>query len=205
MKRLIFAVLVVCFCHAGLIAQTGATAEEYAVYAGVLRDIDRKNRRETKIKTSFVIFDKTVKPEEFDKSESPKMKGLIKDFREKNEISAKLTRRFPVNFSYGIVSQSELNKLLISGSKNLDESKTENKVRNTKFGNEIPWKGFYEQFPKANGYYLFSRVGFSANKKFALVYAERAEFHSGDFTKYILRKVRGKWKIYSASGTGWNE
>ena len=115
MNRLIFAFLLFCFCNLAIFAQINITKEEYGVYAGVLREINRENLDERKIKYSFVILDETFKPGFVNKYKSPKMKGLMTDFNRRNKTSIKLKRLIPINFRYEFIAKSEIDELLKIG------------------------------------------------------------------------------------------
>ena len=206
MKKAIFTVLLISFLGFNAFAQSNLSREEYAIYASILESIYQDNWKQYKTKTSFVILDDTFKPGYEDESDIGKMKGMSKDFNRKNQTSAKIERLFPIKYEYEITSKSKVDELLEIGRKELDRIKEDIK-RNNKpqitWGSSIVWKSFDEKYPNSNGYYQFSRVGFSSNKRFALVRVEREASESGDSMFYILRKVKGKWKIYSFGGGHW--
>jgi hypothetical protein len=208
MKNLIFGFAIFCLCNPPLFAQTRITNEEYAVYASVLRHINRENLKEDKIKYSFVILNEILKPNIVGNSQSSKIKGLIKDFKLKNGNPTKLRNLIPVNFIYQIIGKNEIDEFLKIGNQYLEKIEAEYKTRNVEIGfgkSEIIWKPFYEKYPKSDGYYKFSRVGFSTDKRFAMVNIERESGSSGESAEYILSKVKGKWQFYSGSGTIWME
>lgn len=202
MKKILLSILAILICGFNLFAQSSLTKEEYAVYARVLRDIRREDLKQSKAKYSFVVLDTTFKPEYFSEYKNGRFKSLSKDFSRKNLIPSKLEKLFPVNYEYEITSQFEIDQLLKIGSTDFERIKAEYKLRNIGItsGSSIVWKPFYAKYPKANGYYRFSRVGFSSNKNFALVSVEGKGSVWSSNIEYILRKTRGKWTIYQSSG-----
>lgn len=206
MKKLFFTVLLISILGFNVFAQSNVSREEYLIYATVLENIYRDAWKENKTKTSFVILDETFNPGYEDESDVVKMKGMSKDFNRKNRTSAKLKRLFPIKYTYEITSKSKVDELLETGRKELDRIKEDIK-RNNKpqitWGSTIIWEPFYENYPNSNGYYQFSRIGFSSNKRFALVKVERDASVSGDSIFYILRKTKGNWRIYSSGGGHW--
>jgi len=197
---LLFFIFVCSFC---LFAQSSETKEEYAVYARVLRDIRSEDVKQSKAKYSFVILDATFNPDYFSEYKNGKFRSLSTDFRRKNHTSSKLEKMFPVKYEYEMTSQSEIDELLKIGSNEFERVEAEYKLRNMVItsGSSIVWKPFYAKHPKANGYYQFSRVGFSSDRKFALVSVEGKGAYWFSNMEYILRKVKGKWTVYQAAGS----
>lgn len=61
------------------------------------------------------------------------------------------------------------------------------------------WDSFYAKFPGAQGIMVFSRVGFSSDKKQALVYVGNQAHMLGGAGYYVLlRKENGRWVIKDA-------
>lgn len=202
MKKILLSILVMLICGFNLFAQSTVTKEEYAVYARILRDIHLENLKQIKAKYSFVILDETFKPKHLNEYKNGRFRSLSKDFIQKNLTSSKLEKSFSVNYDYEITSQSEIDKLLKIGEKEFNRIEAEYKLRNVGIssGSTIVWKPFHAKYPNANGYYQLSRVGFSKDKKFALVSVKGEGAYWTSNMDYILRKTRGKWTIYQASG-----
>jgi hypothetical protein len=196
---LLFLIFVCSFC---LFAQSSVANEEYAVYARVLRDIRSEDLKQSKTKHSFVILDTTFNPNYFSEYKNGKFRSLSADFKRKSITSSKLNKLFPVKYEYVTTSQSEIDELLKIGTKEYEKVKAEYKLRNLGItdGSGIVWKPFHAKYPKANGYYKFSRVGFSSDKRFALVLVEGQGSYWSSNMEYILRKIKGKWTIHQAGG-----
>jgi len=65
MKKLILMVLLINLLICPLFAQSKVTSEEYKIYAAVLKEIYKRDLKDTKQNSSIVVSDKTVKPEVF--------------------------------------------------------------------------------------------------------------------------------------------
>lgn len=202
MRKIFFSLLLISVCSFSLFAQSSPTKEEYAVYGRVLRDIRLENLKQTKAKYSFVILDDTFKPEHFCEYKIGRFRSLSKDFKRKNLTSSKLEKSFPVSYAYEITSQAQIDELLKIGKKEFERIEAEYKLRNIGItsGSDIIWEPFYAKYPNANGHYRFSRVGFSSDKRFALVSVEGQGGSWSSITEYILKKSKGRWTIYQAGG-----
>lgn len=206
MKKIIFTVLLICIYGLNLYAQPNASKEEYKVYASILKDIYSQNLKEYETKSSFVILNETFKPDNFSRYKINRIRGLLRNFKQRNMTSAKLEESFQVNYNCEIISKSKMDALLTIGRNELERIKAEYKSRNIgiAYEDDIVWKPFYEKYPNSNGYYKFSRVGFSSDKRIALVLVKREASDSGDLMQYILKKIKGKWVFYFAYGSRWD-
>ena len=194
MKINFFAALLICVCSLNIFAQSKITKEEYAVYASVLKIIYADNLEENKTKLSFVIIDTTQQPDNpIGIRKVNKIRGLINNFRQRNKESVKLEKSFPIKYRYEMVNKSEIDRLLESEKRKdtLSEDAAEG------------WKTFERKYPDSNGYYQFSRIGFSSGREFALIHIKRSAAHGGNQTNYVLRKKKGLWTLYLAYGGGW--
>ena len=200
MQKIIFTILLMCVSGISLFAQTGVTKEEYAVYAAILQNIYAENLKEYETESSFVILDKTFQTDNIIEDEFDDINGFAKDFNQKNKTSTKFEKLFPVDYRYYITEKSEINELLEIGEKELAKAKLGG--IGISFGSSIVWKPFYEKYPNSNGYYQFSRIGFSSKGKSALVFMERDASSSDDSNWFILKKIKGKWEVYSIGGGG---
>lgn len=202
MNKILFSILFVIFFSFSFFAQT-VTKEEYEIYAVVLRKIYRDNLKNDG-GTAFVILDKTKIFDSFVTTN----KITNRDFNKKNQTSVKLTPSFPIKYQYWVVEKDKISQLLEMGDSDWVKIKEERKSNNLPpyfSADSVIWKYFYENFPKAYGYYELSRIGFSSNKKFAKVNVEMSSAESGFTTAYILKKNGLRWIIYSSSGSGWIE
>jgi hypothetical protein len=106
---------------------------------------------------------------------------IIDDCKKKNEKSKLLTRSFPNDMSYKLISHSDLLKTFGS-SKDLKKN----------------WDAFYQLYPSSGGYYSFSAVGFNPSRDRAIVEMR----HScgplcGEGNVHFLEKQGGKWNEVS--------
>jgi hypothetical protein len=205
MRKILLSILLVFACSFSFFAQSNVTKEDYTVYSSVLRNIRLEALKESKTKFSFVILDDTSSNLNiFDEYTAKRFRGLLRDFKRKNRTSSKLEKLFRVQYKYEITNQSKIDELLKIGSKEFKRIEAEYKARNIVIGmgiGDIIWEPFYEKYPNANGYYQFSRVGFSADKRFALVLVEGKGGSWDSQMQYILREVKGRWTIYQSSGS----
>lgn len=202
MKKIIFTVLLIVISSFNVFAQTKVTKEEYAVYANILKMIYRENQQTYSNATQFVFLNNTSKGDS-DISIETKIKSLKSDFERKNKVSTKLERKFPIKYIYFLISQNKLDQHFKNGEIELGKIRERNKSRAGKTietGAEI-WIPFYEKYPKAQGYYSFSRVGFSSNKNFAMVCVNNDSNLFGFSRIYMLKNVKGKWKIVRFYGS----
>jgi hypothetical protein len=196
-------------------AQSKVTKEEYAIYTTVLKSIYVDYLKENKTKLSFVIIDTTYQPDVFSEKKADKISGLLNNFKQRNQVSTKLDKSFPMKYRYEITNKSEIDNLLEIGRKEFNESQKKSKtpLPETSVEKWSPfhkkyleekWKPFHKKYLDSFGYYELSRVGFSFNKEFALVYVEFTASEGGSSMNYILSKKKGNWTIYHSYGSGWN-
>ncbi len=207
MKKIILIALLLCVYVFNVPAQANITKEEAVIYAQILKTMSPENWKENKTKFSFLILENTFKPEHCNEYQNRKMKGLLADFKRKNQTTAKLPNLLAINYKYELINKAKIDELLEIGKKDFERIEEENKLRKIKIisGSEIVWRPFYKKYPDSAGYYQFSRAGFSLNKRFAMVCVERNTGVGGDLITYILRKVKGKWRVYFSTGNGWVE
>jgi hypothetical protein len=198
-----FTAFLLCVFSLNIFAQTEVTKEEYAIYATVLKSIYVDNFNENKTKLSFVIIDTTDKPDVVSDYKVNKIRGLLNSFNQRNQVSVKLDKSFPIKYRYEITNKSEIDRLLEIGRKEFDESQKKRKAPLPNGYSEI-WGPFHNKYLGSYGYYQFSRVGFGTGKEFALVYVEHTASESGSWTNYVLRKKKNHWMIYLSYGGGWD-
>ena len=115
-----------------------------------------------------------------------------------------MEKRFPIENEYIIITKNEIDQLLKAGEKEYQEILK--KSADPFFGSKIgfAWQPFHKKYQNANGYYSLSRVGYSTDKKLALVFVN---LESGDYvssTFYILEKVNDKWEVRKSFGSGFS-
>lgn len=205
--KIVFANLLILFCSLAFSAQPIVTREEYTVYGTILKEIYKeKMENEWEIsgkkgKHAFVILDKTkiLEPSLISFNEILRKLNVSKDFILKNRSFVSLRRIFPVNYQYSLVTQNKIDELLEFGRKEVEKERQ--KTQRIKAGcDDDFWQSFRKSYANAEGYYQFSRVGFSPNKTFARVdvYGTGSSWNSN--TTYVLRKVKERWKVYVAEG-----
>lgn len=202
MRKILLAIFVIFVCSLISFSQSVITDEEYAVYGKILRNIRLLDLEQNKVGYSFVILEDTFKPQFTGDYKTNKFGNLTQNFKRNNQTISKLEKLFPVKYEYEIISQSEIDELLKIGRNEFERVKAEYKLRNIGItgGNEIVWHTFHAKHPKAKGYYQFSKVGFSSDKKFALVSVEGKGAYWSSTMEYILKKVKGKWTFYQSGG-----
>jgi hypothetical protein len=205
MKKIVSALLMAGVLSISLLGQSGLKREEYAAYATVLRDLNNGGdgfNKHTK-KYSFVILQNTFQAGDSTPFGVRKYRAITKDFKRKNLRSSLLTKSFPTRYKYELISQSEIDELLKIGKVELERIEAEAKLRKVGLGggrSEIIWKSFYAKYPDAAGYYRFSEIGFSPDRRVALVQIEGVGAQWNSNMTYILKKIRGKWEVYTAGG-----
>jgi len=206
MKRLVVSVLLFLFCASNLLAQTRIRKEEYAVYASVLSVIYKDNRQTYSNKSHFVILNVTKVDPELDLTSSKRYKALFRDFKERNVTPGVIETRFPMGAyseTYYLVPPAEIDELFEKGQAEFDKRyEVEKLIKGRLNPGGSTWMPFYEKYPEASGYYSLSRVGF--NGLLATVHVKREDVHSGFSRAYVLKKVKGKWRIVDLiSGGEW--
>lgn len=209
MKAILTSFLII-FGGFNLFAQSKITKEEYAVYSKVFESIYEKR----KIAPDFqiVVLENTIKntlhnyslenhaKQYISDTKNPfykdfgqqKTQELLKDYNKKNIAPALIEEKFKkTKYNYAVISQYELNKLIIIGKRLYDEMLE--KPVNELHSPMVTWKPFLNKY-HTDGCYSLSRVAFSKDKKLALVFFSRSEGIMGDDKFYILEKVDGKWK-----------
>ncbi len=200
-----FAALLSLLLSINLLAQSNVSKEEYAIYAVVLKDIYTQKLKEQNERISFVILDSTIKDLDFSVYENLRIRGLLNNFKARNQTPAALEGHFPIKYEYTLVNKTELEefweKEKAEKVKLQKEAQEKNKGVYILDGSLCPkWKYFYEKYPNSNGYYEFSRIGFSTNKNFALLEVKGEGSCWNSNTTYILKKINKRWAIYRAFG-----
>ncbi len=207
MKKIALLLFLVLFCGSNLLAQKKLTQEEYAVYASVLKVIYKENRETYSNKSEFVILNETKVDPELELPTSRKYKNLVDDFSRKNSTSAVIERKFPrgkYSETYYLVSQTEIDAIFEKGQIEYEKRYAVDKLNPSIInpgGTGTTWIPFYEKYPEASGLHFLSRIGFSG--QFALVQVKGDHSWNGFTRNYILKKVKGKWKVITFDGSEW--
>src|SRR5262245_56515377 len=146
--------------------QTGLPAEEYAIYASVIREMFAGDKvsfdTQTKVKM-LVIEDRTVRNAYvaiWSEDDWGRMKEqftslsqeTIDDYVKKNAKTHQLTNSFDLKLKYILTPREEIERIFKSG---MDG-----------------WAEFYKQFPDSGGYMGMSRAGINPGGNQAFVYMQ---------------------------------
>ena len=198
MKKCFLVCLLISICSVTFFAQPKVTKEEYFIYAIVLKQIYADKWKDSKL--SFVIINNTYMSESADLGEAKRFEGLIRSFKQRNQVSAILNHSFPTKYQYKITTMDEVNGLLKLGAQEFEEAQKK-RIAPLVGGGES-WNKFSEKFTDSQGYLQLSRVGFSKNKEFAFVYVKNIGPSHFNSMNYILRKIKGQWKLHIRYGSG---
>lgn len=185
--RIILLILLLIVCGFVVAGQSpNESNEEYEVYNAVLEsekgilvirdetgmDKDSRNIKDLENRGIAEIF-KEVSSE------------TLKEFLEKNETTEKLEAKFSTDINYEFISAEEL------------------KSRYDYFiDGDMNWELFNLQYPKTGKLFTLSRVGFSKDKKQAIMFLTfwcGKTCGEGEF--YILKKENSKWKVVKTMGS----
>lgn len=204
-----------------ILAKSKVTKEEYLVYAGVVEN-NYANFKPNEFVTTIAILENTIEPnlvslEKFleqkrlfdylykatssNEITPSNLEGLLKDFKETSKDPVRLKNQFPIEYNYSLITKGEIDKLLEDGKKEYAETLKKCKCLVT--GEGVIWQPFHRKYRNSGGYYSFSRIGFSPDKKFALVYVNTESGDHGSSTFYVMEKVNSKWRVYKNFGGGW--
>lgn len=152
--------------------------DEYDVYSALLDVLSRYSKP-----LLIVVADSTVTRDVLELSYDylqeiqQKAPELMTDFAEKNSEAVLITPNFHTKVRCVLITQDEIDRIFA-----FDESAS--------------WAMFRKRYPGAKGITWLSRVGFDKKKTTAAVYAEEVQgINRGGGYYYILRKVKGKWKV----------
>lgn len=157
-----------------------ANSEEYKIYLTALA-----GKTET-----FVVRDKTDIDRDSKNFASLESRGFTNflgqinsdtkaDFLKKNENPVNLDKISLSDLEYVFISTAELKEKFAY-----------------KFDGEMNWEAFREKYPKARNLYTLSRVGFSADRRQALVFVTNwGGSACGEGNYLLLRKENDGWKI----------
>ncbi len=203
MHRKAFSIFLILSLGSNLLAQTKATPKEYSVYGRVLKDIYKQNRETYSNKSEFVIINETKVDPELKMPSNAKYEGLVKEFNVQNASPAVLERNFPRGaYSYYLVPQAEVDELNEKGRLDYEKRFAIDKL-NPRILNPggVSYTVFYQKYPESSGYYSLSRVGF--NGLYAIVLVTGDLGWNGFSRYYILKRVKGDWKVKTYGGIEW--
>jgi hypothetical protein len=189
------------------IAQTQTiTRDEYRLYALAFNNI-RKEARAGLKNEYLVILSVAQNTDEPVIDRSERFKGMLADYRRKNISLHPINPALPSLRNYSLIEKIELDGLLDLGRLETKKKKEIGSRGGKPLYNAGPcgdaeqiWQPFYAKFPKSAGYYKVSRIGFSTNRKAAIltIIGEGADW-DGNWT-YILIKIQRGWRVYIGSG-----
>jgi hypothetical protein len=182
--------------------QSRITNEDYEIYGLVLTEFLRDGKRIDPDK-HFVIASKT---RAFDPTMVEKKKAsLYRSFNNRNKAQESLESRFPVRFPYSLADEQEI---LGWAAQDAAEFHAEQE-RLSREGKPLRvamcgpgWKRFSVRFPKSEGYYRISQIGFSHDHRRAFLEVEGKGSGWERNSSYWLRWKSHGWEIYQAGGGG---
>lgn len=197
-RLLRFAFLILSIGASPVLAQR-IGSEEYRVYATVLKNVDFINRRDGDLSKDRVILDRTEFVTESSASEGGKLFRSLERRNLRRSVLENKLARFGYRKTYHLVPRTEAVVLIQESQKQFDAVRAAAKIQALMVCGSS-WKLFYKKYPDASGYTTLSRVGFSRGSAVVQV---RQEFECGDFSFiYILKRIRGRWRIHRFYGWG---
>lgn len=205
MQKIVFLIFLILFCGFNVSAQAKLTQEEYVVYASILKVIYKENRETYSNKSEFVFANETKVDPELELPASKRYKHLVDDFNRKNLTPAMIEKKFPrgaYSETYYLIAQAEIDELFEKGLVEAEKLRVEAESSSSGRSVASPTTDcipFYQKYPESSGHYNLSRVGFSG--RFAMVQIKGDLCWNGFSRNYILKKIKGKWKIITFEGT----
>ena len=203
MHRLLFAFALVVFTAQLVLSQPTVTREEYAVYSIAFRSLRQVPNFEPKLEHLVIVTDTSTPDFSYDFL-APKFRWLVKDLSRRNAVPAKLDPKFLPFLNYSLVEKQEIDNMLETDKKNFQKERQKLRRESNRDIYSVcgpPWKSFHAKFSEAQGYFQVSRIGFSSNRRFAMVELQgHGECWSGYWT-YIFKKIGKEWRIYENFGS----
>lgn len=201
-QTLIPVFFLVLFLFVAASAQTTKLNEDSAVYSQALREVRKRLKKNGEPPIRFVIIRETLtsnRPDPFDGQ-----KSVYRNFANLNQESIRLDR-ISLNGSTAIslAEMKGIESLIEKDREDWAKSEAERFAKTGVRTFEIcgaPWKHFYDRFPGASGYYRFSRVGFSNDRRFALVQVNGEGQCWDSRETFLFRRKKWGWVVYAASG-----
>ena len=166
------------------IAQSGISKEEYEVYGSQFHQLILNQTSVRGLEYKRTWLNKWL-PSRL------KKKGILTDFLSKNTSTSPIEYQLKTQHSYKLLSRDKINEAF-----NLNQGISSKDDEKNWDGQEKRWENFYKIYPKSGGYAIFSRVGFSDDKTWALFSVERFYGWLGaDGYFYLLKKTGNNWKV----------
>lgn len=203
--RALFSIFAISFFAQLAFGQQFVRKQEAAIYAHVIRDVRRLEGDWAGKTRRLLVLASTIKGDgELLGKDSRQTIGLLRDFERANQQSLKLPASFSEQCKCDLLSEAELKELLDRGTKESERREAAAMAQ----GKALPpdcdsdWKYFHNKFPKVNQYYEISRIGYSADHKFAFVETKGTGSCSDVAWTHLLKRTRHGWKIYQIGGIG---
>jgi hypothetical protein len=179
-------------------ASYGQSAEDYKVYAAVIRAMfkDGVTQFDMKAKVDQIVirdrtFSKYARGDQKEDWEHVK-RGMrsslseetISGYESARKNESELKAKFDIPYGYKLISDKQLEKVVPHPN-----------------GPWERWEEFYKLYPKSAGYNSFSRVGYDKAKRNALVYfVNWCGSACGTGTYLLLEKGDNGWVVKEAAG-----
>lgn len=194
------------------IAQS-ANSEEESIYSLVLKAVGDSHTtfftNSTDIVPLLIIKETmladSISPQTGEKEPSSQ-KGLRSNFVRVNQKPIVLTQQFSLDQRFRLVSTVEINDLIAESKKIYERERVREEERHfertgqkvtTSRGCDGLWSLFDKRFPDDSGYFRLSRIGYSNNRRFALVEVDGLGACWNSNHSIYLKKTRSGWKIYT--------
>lgn len=190
-----------------------ATSEEASIYSLVLKAVVDSHTtfftNSTDIVPLLIIKETmladSISPQTGEKEPSSQ-KGLGSNFVRVNQEPIVLTQQFSLDQRFRLVSTVEINDLIAESKKIYERERVREEERHfertgqkvtTSRGCDGLWSLFDKRFPDDSGYFRLSRIGYSNNRRFALVEVDGLGACWNSNHSIYLKKTRSGWKIYT--------
>lgn len=166
-----------------LVAQSEITSQEYEVYGSQSSSLILNLTSVKRLNSDSNWLKKWI-PKKL------QTKSILSDFLIKNEKSYLIEEKLTTTSKYQLLSPNDVNTAL-----SIDEKEPDFKKRSWDY-EEKAWENFYKIYPNSGGYAVFSRVGFSNDNKYALLYiGSYYGWLGAEGNYYLLKKEDEKWKV----------
>jgi hypothetical protein len=188
-KLLLLSIIALCYCNHLSSINRNSHKIEYSIYSAVIDSLMSRSMWSTQLNKSIIITcDSTIyapfgdslkRFDQFLSNEYPtiKVKSISDDFINRNKVSLKLIEKnFKTKIKVSITSKSSIFNLInYHGSGSQSDS----------------------LLKKSNGILFLSRIGFSKDKKYAILYYLHSAIHGGCENYILLKYDNNKWIIIS--------
>jgi hypothetical protein len=165
------------------------SAEDYEVFSAVLSGLGQPEDPEESWAGKDILLSDVTAQQEFkdkqwggwgfhSKSKTTPAKETQADAAAKAEDHCQVGPKLQASLSYQMISTEYLNKIFKKGGRN--------------------WEAFYKAYPKAAGYWDFSRPGYDSSHDEAMLYVGHyCGGLCGTGHLYFLKKENGHWEVLS--------